>query len=89
MIDTTIYDLLAVFTDAAINDDKLPVPDGGTILTPSFNREQVDIIRMSLEKQMPRVPDRVAGHPACSRCGKMPFSGDVYCSCCGQRRAKE
>lgn len=88
MIDTTIYDLLAVFTDAAINGDKLPVPDGGTILTPSFNREQVDIIRMSLEKQMSRVPDRVAGHPACSRCGTVLCSGDAYCCRCGQRREK-
>ena len=86
MIDTTIYDLLAVFTDAAITNDEHT--DVNNIHVLKFGEREVDVIRMALEKQMPRVPDRVAGHPACSRCGTVLCHGDAYCCRCGQRREK-
>lgn len=87
MIETTIYDSLAEFTNAAITNDEHT--DVNNIHVLKFGEQEVDVIRMALEKQMPRVPDTEDGHPVCNRCGKMLFSGDVHCSCCGQRRAKE
>lgn len=85
-----IYDLLAAFTDAAIYGDEHPADDEEhqVIAVFKFPREHVDLVRMALEKQMPRVPDRVAGHPACSRCGTVLCHGDAYCCRCGQRREK-
>lgn len=86
MIDTTIYELQAVFTDAAITNDEHT--DVNNIHVLKFGEQEVDVIRMALEKQMPRVPDRVAGHPACSRCGTVLCHADAYCCRCGQRREK-
>lgn len=73
MINDAIYELLAVFTDSAVK---------------SNTGVSEDVTRMALEKQMPRVPDDDGGQITCARCGKLLFSGDEYCSCCGQRRAR-
>ena len=85
MIETTMYELNAQFTNRAIDNDESLLDKLQVV---GFSREQLDITRMALEKQIPRVPDRLAGHPACSRCGTVLCPGDTYCCRCGQRRAK-